>query len=154
MNPTNMGDTPIPPALRDLYQQLILEHHARPHNLGPLPACTHEATAHNPLCGDRVTLRLRLDEGRIAEARFEGDGCALSRASASLLTLAVAGRAPDEAVAIAAELDKLVARGAEHESANRDLLGDLVSLEGVREVPARKRCATLPWEALRAALAR
>lgn len=139
-------------ALRELYQQTILDHHAHPRNTGPLPGCTHEATAYNPLCGDNVTVRIRLDEGRIVEARFEGDGCALSRASASLLTLAVAGRAPEEAVAIAAELDKLVSRGAEHESANRELLGELVSLEGVREVPARKRCATLPWEALRAAL--
>jgi nitrogen fixation NifU-like protein len=142
----------VNPALRDLYQQVILEHHARPRNHGPLPECTHEATVHNALCGDDVTLRLRLSEDRIAEARFEGDGCALSRASASLLTLAVTGRAPEEAIAIAAELDKLVSRGPEHEQANRDVLGDLVSLEGVREVPARKRCATLPWEALRAAL--
>ncbi len=140
-------------AVRDLYQRLILEHHARPHNLGPLPDRTHEARVHNPLCGDRVTVRLRLDEGRITEARFEGEGCALSRASASLLTLAVAGRTPEEAAAIAGALDRLLARGADHEAADRALLGDLVALEGVRDVPARRRCATLPWEALRAALA-
>lgn len=142
------------PSLRDLYQRTILDHNARPHNHGALPARTHEARAHNALCGDNVTVRLRLDDGLIAEARFEGDGCALSRASASLLTLAVTGRTPEEATSIATELDKLVSRGPEHESADRSLLGDLVSLEGVREVPARKRCATLPWEALRAALAK
>jgi nitrogen fixation NifU-like protein len=141
------------PSLRDLYQRVILEHNARPHNLGPLPLRTHEAAAHNPLCGDNVTLRLRIEGQRVVEARFEGDGCALSRASASLLTLALAGRTPGEAEAIAAELDKLLARGPEHEAANREMLGDLVSLEGVRDVPARRRCATLPWEALRAALA-
>jgi nitrogen fixation NifU-like protein len=141
-------------SVRDLYQRLILEHHARPHHLGPLPERTHEARVHNPLCGDQVTLRLRVDGGRIAEARFEGEGCALSRASASLLTIAVAGKTPEEAAALANELDRLVTRGPEHASADRQALGDLVALEGVRDVPARRRCATLPWEALRAALAK
>lgn len=142
------------PSLRDLYQRTILEHHARPHNRGPLPSRTHEATLHNPLCGDNVTLRLRLDGARIVEARFEGEGCALSRAAASLLTIAVTGRGAPEAEALAAEMDRLLARGPEHEAADRDRLGDLVVLEGVRDVPARRRCATLPFEALRAALAK
>ncbi len=142
------------PSLRDLYQRTILEHHARPHNRGPLPARTHEATVHNPLCGDHVTLRLVLDGGRIVEARFEGEGCALSRASASLLTVAVKERGTEEAEALAVELEKLLARGPEHDLADRDRLGDLVALEGVRDVPARRRCATLPFEALRAALVR
>ncbi len=141
------------PEVRELYQKLILEHHARPRHLGPLPDRTHEATARNPLCGDRVTLRLRLEGDRIAAARFEGDGCALSRASASLLTLAITGRTRAEAEALAAELDRLLTRGPDHASADRALLGDLVALEGVRDVPARRRCVTLPWEALRAALA-
>jgi nitrogen fixation protein NifU and related proteins len=139
------------PALRDLYQAIILDHNARPRNLGPLPGRTHEARAHNPLCGDTVTLRLALGDGRIAEARFEGQGCALSRASASLLTLAVTGKTREEAIALAAELDRLI--GADHDHADRATLGDLTALEGVRDVPARRRCATLPWEALRSALA-
>lgn len=142
------------PSLRELYQRTILEHHARPQNHGPLPGCTHEATKHNPLCGDQVTLRLRMDGGRIVEARFEGEGCALSRASASLLTLAVTDRTAEEAGSLAAELDRLLARGTEGEAADRARLGDLVALEGVRDVPARRRCATLPFEALRAALER
>ena len=146
------GDVPMNPSLRDLYQRLILEHNAHPRNFGPLRAHTHEGMAHNPLCGDTVTLRLRLDEGTIAEARFEGNGCAVSRASASLLTLALACTTPEEASAISAELHKLLSRGPEHAEANTVLLGELVSLEGVREVPARLRCATLPWEALRTAL--
>jgi nitrogen fixation NifU-like protein len=100
-----------------------------------------------------VTLRLRLDGGRIADARFEGEGCALSRASASLLTLAVAGRGPDEALAISAELLALLSSGPELEPAAVERLGDLAVLQGVRGVRARLRCATLPWEALRAALA-
>jgi nitrogen fixation NifU-like protein len=142
----------VTPSLRDLYQRTILEHHARPHNLGPLPSRTHEATIHNALCGDHVTLRLRLAEGRIAEARFEGEGCALSRAAASLLTIAVTERTAAEAEALAAEMDRLLARGPESDGADRGMLGDLVALEGVRGVPARRRCATLPFEALRAAL--
>ena len=141
------------PALAGLYQRVILDHNARPRNFGPLPGSTHEAALHNALCGDTVTLRLRLAEGRIVAAAFEGNGCALSRASASLLTLAVAGRTPDEAAGIAAELDKLLSRGPEHAEADVERLGDLTALQGVREVPARRRCATLPWEALRAALA-
>jgi nitrogen fixation NifU-like protein len=141
------------PALAGLYQTVILEHNARPRNFGPLPAATHQAALHNALCGDTVTLRLRLGEGRIVEAAFEGNGCALSRASASLLTLAVTSRTREEAAAIAAELDKLLARGPEHAAADAALLGDLAALQGVRDVPARRRCATLPWEALRAALA-
>jgi nitrogen fixation protein NifU and related proteins len=142
----------VTPPVRDLYQQTILEHHARPHNRGPLPGATHEATIHNPLCGDHVTLRVRLDGGRIAEVRFEGEGCALSLAAASLLTIAVTGRDAGEAEALAAEMDRLLARGPEHEAADRGRLGDLVALSGVRDVPARRRCATLPFEALRAAL--
>lgn len=142
----------LPAALRELYQGTILEHHAHPHHRGPLPARTHEATLHNALCGDEVTVRLRLDGETIVEAWFEGEGCAVSRASASLLTLAVAGRTVTEAEALAAELDTLVVRGPEHAGADREKLGALVALEGVREAPARRRCATLPWEALRAAL--
>ena len=141
------------PELAGLYQRLILEHNARPRNCGPLPSSTHEASMSNPLCGDTVTLRLRLTEERIVEVAFEGDGCALARASASLLTLALAGRTKEEATVIAAELFKLLTRGPEHEQADRALLGELAALEGVRDVPARRRCATLPWEALGLALA-
>jgi nitrogen fixation NifU-like protein len=140
------------PALAALYQGIVLEHHARPRNFGPLAACTHEARAHNPLCGDTVTLRLRLDAAAIVAAGFEGDGCALCRASASLLTLAVTGRTAADALALAAELDAFVSPGPEPTPEATDRLGDLRALGGVREVPSRRRCATLPWEALRAAL--
>ena len=143
------------PTLASLYQGIILEHNARPRNCGPLAFCTHEARAHNPLCGDTVALRLRVDAGTITAAGFEGDGCALCRASASLLTLAVTGHTPIEATALADAIDALVSPthdpSPEPEEEERRL-GDLVALRGVREVPARRRCATLPWEALRAAL--
>jgi nitrogen fixation NifU-like protein len=144
--------TALPPEVAALYQRVILDHNARPRNAGPLASPTHEARAHNPLCGDTVTLRLRVDGGRIAEARFEAEGCALCRASASLLTLAVAGRTPEEAAAVAADLDRFLARGPDRDEAAASRLGDLTALAGVRDVPARRRCATLPWEALRAAL--
>ena len=142
------------PALASLYQGIILEHNARPRNCGPLTPCTHQALAQNPLCGDTVTLRLRLDAGAIVAAAFEGDGCALCRASASLLTLAVTGCTPTEATALADALDALVSPASDpRPEAEESRLGDLVALRGVRDVPARRRCATLPWEALRAALA-
>ena len=144
------------PELATLYQRVILEHNARPHNRGPLDGHTHEGTAHNPLCGDTLTLRLLVDEGRIVTARFEGDGCALSRASASLLTLAVASRTPAEALETAGELERFLTPDRDHEegaAAGPARLGDLVALQGVRAVPARRRCATIPWEALRVALA-
>ena len=140
------------PSLQSLYQAVILDHHASPRNAGPLPGATHEARRDNPLCGDRVTLRLTFDGDRIAEARFEADGCALSIASASLLTGMVKGLRGAEARALASELKKLLARGPEHETADRVRLGDLVALEGTRQFPARIRCALLPWEALQAAL--
>ena len=140
-------------SLRNVYQRIILEHNARPKNFGPLPSSTHQARAHNALCGDEVILRLRLEGGRIAEVRFEGNGCALSRASASLMTIAIEGRSLEEEALLSAELSKLLSRAPEGAPADATLLGGLMALEGVRDVPSRLRCATLPWEALRSALA-
>lgn len=142
------------PALRDLYQRTILDHNAHPRHCGPLPERTHEATIHNPLCGDNVTLRLLVAGDHIEAARFEGEGCALSRAASSLLSVAVTGLSAEQAEGLAAEMDRLLSRGPESDGADRAKLGDLVALEGVRDVPARRRCATLPFEALRAALGR
>jgi nitrogen fixation protein NifU and related proteins len=140
------------PALAALYQGVILEHNARPRGFGPLALHTHEARGHNPLCGDMVTLRLQLDGGTVVAAGFEGDGCALCRASASLLTVAVTGRPATEALALADALDALVSPGPDRTEDATTRLGDLAALGGVRDVPARRRCATLPWEALREAL--
>jgi nitrogen fixation protein NifU and related proteins len=138
--------------LRQLYQEIVLEHHAHPRHAGPLAAATHQARLDNPLCGDRVTLHLRLEGDRIAEAGFEGDGCAISIASASLLTTMIADRTIDEACGIDAELRRLLSRGAEHDEADRSRLGDLVALEGTRLFPSRIQCATLAWDALGRAL--
>lgn len=140
-------------ALRTLYQGVVLDHQAHPRNHGPLPGATHEARVENPLCGDRVTVRLRLDGDQVAQAGFEGDGCAISIASASLLTERVRGLRPAEALALGDELRRLLDRGPAHLTADRARLGDLVALEGTRAYPTRVRCATLAWEALAAALA-
>jgi nitrogen fixation NifU-like protein len=156
------------PTLAELYQRVILQHNRQPQNFGPLPSATHHATLHNPLCGDQVTLHLRLDAVtasageppglRIAQAHFEGESCALARASASLLTQKIAQASPQQALALAATLRAYLQAPPAAESgvdaaAVESLLGDLVALQGVREVPSRLRCVTLPWEALAQVLA-
>ncbi|MFO0759397.1 MAG: SUF system NifU family Fe-S cluster assembly protein [Byssovorax sp.] len=140
------------PSLRDLYNKQILELNARPLNFGPLADPSCEATSHNPLCGDQVTLRLRVHGDVITDARFEGQGCAVSRASASLLTAALCGKTKVEALGLAGALDRFLSPASDSAEADRALLGEIACLEGLREVPARRRCATLPWEALRACL--
>lgn len=138
----------MPLDAKTLYQELVLDHGKTPRNEGPLPGATHEATAHNPLCGDRVTLRLLLDEAGHLSARFEARGCLISRASASLLTEAVAGRTPEKALGLAADLEALVGPAAAPED-----VGVLEPLRGAREFPGRRACVTLAWQALRKALA-
>lgn len=155
---------PLAPELARLYQETILEHNARPRNLGELPEATHEARLHNPLCGDQVTLRLVVrpapdgdgDGARITAARFVGDSCALCRASASLLTLRVTadgGLRTAAALALGAALRRAVTPGLAAAAEGDPPLGELAALTGVRDVPSRRRCATLPWEALEQALA-
>lgn len=140
--------------LRELYRELILDHARSPRHFGALPDATHSAEGINPLCGDKLKLYLALDgDDRIRDVRFEGSGCAISVASASLLTETVIGRDSDAALAC---VDALVERlagpepGAEA-TASIDL-GKLRALEGVREYPSRVKCATLAWHALRSAL--
>lgn len=133
---------------KTLYQELILEHAQRPRNLGPLAGATHEAKADNPLCGDSVNIQLRVTDGCLIQTRFQARGCMIARASASLLTELVSGRSAGEAVAMADLLGQLIGVGPCPDDA-----GALEPLRGVREFPARRACATLPWEALRRALA-
>lgn len=133
--------------LRDLYQEVIIDHGRRPRNFGPLPGASHEAEGFNPLCGDRLTLHLRIVEGVIEEARFEGIGCAISTASASLMTEALKGRTVDDAEALFSAFHAgLTGEG------TISALGKLAALAGVREFPTRIKCATLAWHTLRAAL--
>ena len=139
-----------PEELRELYRDLILDHARSPRHFGKLPAPTHEAEGINPLCGDKLRLYLEIDAGgRIVETAFEGTGCAISVASASLLTDDVTGLSRDEAVArLEAVIGVLTG---ELEEGGIDL-GRLAALKGVREFPSRVKCATLAWHALRSAV--
>ena len=140
-----------PQDLRELYQELILDHARHPRHFRSLDDATHSADGVNPLCGDKLTVYLRVaDDGCIEEATFEGVGCAISVASASLLTESIRGRHADE---VLAHGDALIARLTG--KGNGDASGDdrsnfdkLRALEGVKEFPARVKCATLPWRAL------
>lgn len=136
--------------LRDLYRELILDHARSPRHFGKLEGATHSADGINPLCGDKLKLYFRLDEDMtIADARFEGSGCAISVASASLLTDTVTGMTVSDATKFFhAVTDALSGRG---DSASIDL-GKLRALQGVKEFPSRVKCATLSWHAMNAAL--
>jgi len=135
--------------LRDLYQEVIVDHGRRPRNFGPLPDATHEAEGYNPLCGDQLTLRLKMRDGIIDEIRFEGHGCAISTASASLMTEALKGQEASRAEALFADFHAMLT--AESPAAPA-ALGKLEVLAGVREFPSRIKCATLAWHTLHAAL--
>ncbi len=141
--------------LTDLYQEILLDHYRRPRNFGPLPGADREVEGHNPLCGDRVRVRVKLEAGRLAEVRFEGSGCAISTASASMMTEAVRGRPLAEVEAIAERFRTLLtAEPAAEPRPEVDWeLGDLAALGGVRAFPMRVKCATLAWHALRSAIA-
>jgi len=136
--------------LEDLYQDIILEHNKRPRNYGPLEEATHRAAGRNPLCGDELSVSLRLDGDRIRAVRFQGQGCAISRASASLMTTVLEGRSSAEAIGTI----EAVLQGLQSDQATDFLEGrnDLVALGGVRRFPARIKCATLAWHAARCAL--
>jgi nitrogen fixation protein NifU and related proteins len=133
--------------LRDLYQEVILDHNRRPRNFGPLPEANHRAEGNNPLCGDRVTVYLDVEGDRIRAITFEGAGCAISTASASLMTEALKGLSLAEARDLFHGFHELVTRGEEGEE-----LGKLAVFTGVREYPMRVKCATLAWHTLMAAL--
>jgi nitrogen fixation protein NifU and related proteins len=138
--------------LRELYQELILDHSRRPRNFGALEGANRTAEGYNPLCGDQLTVYLKMDGDRIEDVRFCGSGCAISRASASLMTAALKGKTRDEAEALFSRFHGLVT-GSPDCPADPEELGKLAVFAGVREFPVRVKCASLPWHTLRAALA-
>ena len=142
--------------LRELYRELILDHAKSPRHFGKLESATHHAEGVNPLCGDKLKVYFRVDEdGRISDARFEGSGCAISVASASLLMETVIGLKTERALAFFAAMIARLASRTEGsvEAVPEDLeLGKLEALEGVKEFPTRVKCATLAWHALNSAL--
>jgi nitrogen fixation protein NifU and related proteins len=140
--------------LRELYQDIILDHGRHPRNFRPIEHPTHKAQGYNPLCGDRVTVYLRLDGDRIGDASFEGRGCAISTAAASLMTEILKGKTVDEARDLFAQFRARVT-GGEVPLLPEPLAEEMERLEpltGVKAYPARVKCATLSWHALEAAL--
>jgi nitrogen fixation NifU-like protein len=138
--------------LRELYQATILGHNKKPRNFRVIEDASHEADGHNPLCGDQLTLYAKADgEGHLEDVRFQGSGCAISKASASLMTDFVKGKALDE---ISADFERFhdLVTSSPGEEAKTEGLGKLAVFAGVREYPMRVKCATLAWHALRAAL--
>lgn len=136
--------------LRNLYQEVIVDHSRRPRNFGPLPGASHHAEGYNPLCGDRLTLHLKLADGIIEAATFEGNGCAISTASASLMTEALIGKTEAQAEDLFTGFHALVTGAADRPGPAA--LGKLQALAGVQEFPTRVKCATLAWHTLHAAL--
>ncbi len=137
--------------LRELYQEVILDHSKRPRNFRPLPAATRTAEGYNPLCGDQITLYLLMEGDIIRDVGFQGAGCAISTASASMMTASVKGRTAAEAEALFRAFHHMVTgdgAGPEAEAG----LGKLAVFAGVSEFPVRVKCATLPWHTLHAAL--
>jgi nitrogen fixation NifU-like protein len=136
--------------LRELYQDIILDHWKHPRNFGKLAEANRQARGNNPLCGDRITLALKLDGDHIADAKFEAKGCAISVASASMMTEMVKGKTAGEARALFEQFHGLVTGKPMNDES--DDLDRLAALSGVRDFPSRIKCATLPWHALTAAL--
>ena len=137
--------------LRDLYQEVILDHNRRPRNWVAIADADRKADGYNPLCGDRLKLTMKMDGDRIADVKFEGSGCAISKASASLMTDAVKGLTAAEAEALFQKMHDMVTAPMEHGEFD-SALGKLAVLSGVREFPARVKCATLAWHTMRSAL--
>ncbi len=135
--------------LQELYQQIVLEHYRNPRNYGELPEATHRAEGYNPLCGDRLEVMLRVREETIEDIRFRGSGCAISQASASVMTTLVRGKSLAEAEELFERFHELVTGTG---AVDLEQLGALAAFAGVREFPARVKCATLAWHTLRAAL--
>ncbi len=135
--------------LNDLYRDVILDHNRRPRNFGGLDPADASVEGFNPMCGDRLTVRLKLDDGKISDIRFEGQGCAISTASASLMTEAVKGCTRDEALRLFERVHQLLTDDA---APPGEELGKLAALSGVKEYPARVKCASLCWHTLASAL--
>jgi nitrogen fixation NifU-like protein len=138
--------------LKDLYRDVIVDHNRNPRNFGKLEPADAHADGHNPLCGDRLTLYVNFDGDRLSDVKFDGSGCAISVASASLLTEAVKGKTRDEVAQLFNDVHALLTQ---YDSvADPSRLGKLAALSGVREFPARVKCASLCWHTLNAALER
>ena len=147
--PGDLSLMAAPEELRELYQEVILDHSKNPRNFKELESATHDAKGHNPLCGDRLDLYLVVEDGRIQDVSFLGAGCAISTASASMMSEALKGKSPEEADKLFGEFHAVVTG---EEASDEDALGKLAVFAGVRDYPVRVKCATLAWHTLQAAL--
>ncbi len=138
--------------LRELYQQVILDHHKKPRNFRALPEPCRNVEGYNPLCGDKVRVYVKLDNDIVREVSFQGSGCAISTASASLMTDSLKGKSLAEAEALFREFHDLIT-GKSDQAHAEERFGKLAVFAGVREFPVRVKCASLPWHTFRAALA-
>jgi nitrogen fixation NifU-like protein len=136
--------------LSDLYQEVILDHNRRPRNFHGLADANRSAEGYNPLCGDRLTVYLKVADGTVVDVAFEGAGCAISKASASLMTDAIKGKSVADAQALFDRFHRMVTTPPEEPVED---LGKLSALAGVREFPVRVKCASLAWHTLKAAIA-
>ena len=136
--------------VRELYQSTILDHNKRPRNFRVPERANREARGNNPLCGDQLTVYLEVEDGVVKDVGFQGSGCAISKASASLMTESVAGRSLAEVDALFARFHELLT-GEPGAAGDAESLGKLAVFSGVREYPVRVKCATLPWHTVRAA---
>ena len=137
--------------LSELYQQVILDHNKKPRNFRKIESASHTAEGHNPLCGDQLTIYLDLENDELKDVSFEGSGCAISKASASMMTQAVKGKSKQRVEELFKEFHSMVTGEFDEEQQENDL-GNLRIFAGVREFPVRVKCATLPWHTLHAAL--
>ena len=137
--------------LRDLYQEVVIDHSKQPRNFRKLEGATRTAEGFNPLCGDQLTLYVKLANGVIEDIGFQGTGCAISKASASLMTAALKGKKQEEALALFGRVHAMLTEGLRGDMKFEDV-GKLAALSGVWEFPVRVKCATLAWHTLRSAL--
>jgi len=137
--------------LKELYQEVVLDHNSKPRNFKKIEGADRTTEGYNPLCGDRITLYLKLKNGTVEDVGFQGTGCAISRASASMMTQAVKGKSKVEAERLYQTFHKMITR-AHGEDYEADGLGDLEVLAGVADFPARVKCATLSWHTLHNAI--
>ena len=137
--------------LSELYQQVILDHNKKPRNFRKLEHANHSAEGYNPLCGDHLTVYLNLEADAVKEIAFEGSGCAISKAAASMMTQAVKGKSLAQAAKLFNEFHSMVTGELDEENEENNL-GNLKIFAGVRDFPVRVKCATLPWHTLHAAL--
>src|SRR6266550_8854642 len=137
--------------LSELYQQVILDHNKKPRNFRKLETANHSAEGFNPLCGDQLTVYLNLEDDAVQEIAFEGSGCAISKAAASMMTQAVKGKSKQDAEKLFTEFHRMVI-GELDEEIEANSLGNLKIFAGVRDFPVRVKCASLPWHTMHAAL--